>query len=140
VEFLVDAASRRFAFMEVNPRMQVEHAVTELTTGLDLVQLQIHLARGGRLEGTPPPTQGHAIEVRLNAEDADNAFAPSPGNLAALRVPTRAGLRLDSGVSEGEEIRPEYDSMFAKVIARGATRTAALDQITEALEDSTVIV
>jgi acetyl/propionyl-CoA carboxylase alpha subunit/acetyl-CoA carboxylase carboxyltransferase component len=140
VEFLFDPSSQRFAFMEVNARLQVEHAVTELTTGLDLVKLQLHIARGGLLQGEPPETQGHAIEVRLNAEDAEDGFAPAPGRVELFRVPTQAGLRLDSGVSEGDEIPAEFDSMFAKLISFGRTRTQALSALGQALEDSAIIV
>ena len=87
VEFLYEPESQRFSFMEMNTRLQVEHPVTECTTGLDLVKLQIHVARGGRLEGEPPRTTGHAIEVRLNAEDPDNGFAPAPGAIERFSIP-----------------------------------------------------
>ncbi len=140
VEFLVDPRTRRFGFMEVNVRLQVEHAVTELTTGLDLVQLQLRIARGGLLKGKPPKPHGHAIEVRLNAEDAEDAFAPAPGRIELFRIPTQPGLRLDSGVSEGDEIPAEFDSMFAKLICYGQTRDAAVSGLTQALEDSAIIV
>ena len=140
VEFLYDAASRQFYFMEVNPWLQVEHPVTELTTGLDLAMLQVHLARGGVLQGDPPVSTGHAVEVRLSAEDAERGFRAAPGTIRALRVPTRPGLRLDSGVNEGDAVRPEYDSMFAKLVGWGRTRDEALDGLTAALDDSTVVV
>jgi acetyl/propionyl-CoA carboxylase alpha subunit/acetyl-CoA carboxylase carboxyltransferase component len=140
VEFLFDPATQQFAFMEVNARLQVEHAVTELTTGLDLVKLQLHIALGGLLQGVPPETRGHAIEVRLNAEDAEDGFAPAPGRIELFRVPTQAGLRLDSGVSEGDEIPAEFDSMFAKLISYGCTRAEALTGLGQALEDSALIV
>src|SRR5262249_22162564 len=87
VEFLFDERARRAAFMEVNTRLQVEHPVTEMTTGVDLVKLQIHVAAGGRLEGAPPPSSGHAIEVRLCAEDPDRGFAPAPGGVERFRMP-----------------------------------------------------
>ena len=115
-------AGRRAAiyFMEVNARLQVEHPVTELTTGLDLVKLQIEVARGGRLAGEPPAaTSGHAIEARLNAEDPDNQFAPAPGRIRWFRPPTGPGVRVDTGVAEGDEIAAEYDSMIAKVLGVG---------------------
>jgi acetyl/propionyl-CoA carboxylase alpha subunit len=126
--------------MEVNPWLQVEHPVTELTTGVDLAMLQIHLARGGSLEGEPPVATGHAVEVRITAEDAERGFAPAPGVVRVLRVPTRTGLRLDSGVNEGDVVRPEYDSMFAKLIGFGRTRDEALDTLAAGLADATIIV
>jgi acetyl/propionyl-CoA carboxylase alpha subunit/acetyl-CoA carboxylase carboxyltransferase component len=140
VEFLYEPASRLFHFMEVNPWLQVEHPVTELTTGVDLAMLQIHLARGGSLEGEPPVATGHAVEVRITAEDAERGFAPAPGVVRVLRVPTRTGLRLDSGVNEGDVVRPEYDSMFAKLIGFGRTRDEALDTLAAGLADATIIV
>jgi acetyl/propionyl-CoA carboxylase alpha subunit/acetyl-CoA carboxylase carboxyltransferase component len=139
VEFLFDPATQRFVFLEVNTRLQVEHAVTELTTGLDIVKLQLHIARGGRLEGEPPATQGHAIEVRLNAEDAEDGFAPAPGRVEVFRMPIIAGLRLDSGVAEGDEIPAEFDSMFAKLISYGRNRDEALATLGQALEESAII-
>jgi acetyl/propionyl-CoA carboxylase alpha subunit len=87
VEFLYQPETQKFSFMEVNTRLQVEHPVTECTTGIDLVKVQIHVARGGRLEGEPPHTTGHAIEVRLNAEDPDNGFAPAAGTIERFRIP-----------------------------------------------------
>ena len=87
MEFLVDPATGSFQFMEVNTRLQVEHPVTEVTTGVDLVKMQLHVAQGGRLLARPPPVTGHAIEARLNAEDPENGFAPAPGRLARLRMP-----------------------------------------------------
>jgi acetyl/propionyl-CoA carboxylase alpha subunit/acetyl-CoA carboxylase carboxyltransferase component len=140
VEFLYDPASQQYAFMEVNVRLQVEHAVTELTTGLDLVKLQIHLARGARLEGKPPIPQGHAIEVRLNAEDPENGFAPAPGRVELLKIPTSPGLRLDVGVAEGDDIPPEFDSMFGKLIAWGRSREEALARLRQGLEESGILV
>ncbi|HYK91837.1 MAG TPA: biotin carboxylase N-terminal domain-containing protein, partial [Acidobacteriota bacterium] len=140
VEFLYDPATQRFGLMEVNVRLQVEHAVTELTTGLDLVQLQLHVAMGGRLDGEPPVSRGHAVEVRLNAEDADNAFAPAPGRVDLFRVPSASGLRLDSGVIEGDHIPADFDSMFAKLICYGQTRAEALSGLAQALEDSAIVI
>ncbi|MBL8144453.1 MAG: ATP-grasp domain-containing protein [Acidobacteria bacterium] len=140
VEFLYEPASRQFHFMEVNPWLQVEHPVTELTTGLDLAMLQIDLARGGLLRGNPPVSNGHAVEVRITAEDAERGFTPAPGVVRVLRVPTRTGLRLDSGVNEGDVVRPEYDSMFAKLIGFGRTRDEALDTLAGGLADATIIV
>ena len=140
VEFLYEPASRRLYFMEVNTRLQVEHPVTECTTGLDLVKLQIHVARGGRLEGDPPRTTGHAIEVRLNAEDPDNNFAAAPGTIERFRIMTGPGVRVDTGVSEGDNIPSEFDSMVAKIIGYGRTRKEALSRLQRALGESVVIV
>ena len=140
VEFLYQPAERRFAFLEVNTRLQVEHPVTELTTGLDLVKLQIHVAGGGRLEGEPPPTAGYAIEARLNAEDPQRAFAPAPGTIETLTFPVGPGLRVDTGVAEGDVIPAEYDSMIAKIIAHGSNRDEALARLNRALSQTTVLV
>ena len=140
VEFLYQPAEQRFAFLEVNTRLQVEHPVTELTTGLDLVKLQLHVAAGGRLEGEPPPTEGYAIEARLNAEDPQRAFAPAPGTIEILTLPVGPGIRVDTGVSEGDVIPPEYDSMIAKIIAAGRDRDEALARLHRALSQMTVVV
>jgi acetyl/propionyl-CoA carboxylase alpha subunit/acetyl-CoA carboxylase carboxyltransferase component len=139
VEFLFDPRAQAFHFMEVNTRLQVEHTVTEVTTGLDLVKLQIHLARGGRLEGEAPQPRGHAIEVRLNAEDPDNGFAPAPGTFALFRLPTGPGLRIDRGVTEGDRVPPEFDSMVAKLIASGRDRNEALARLRRALAESAIV-
>ena len=140
VEFLYQPESRRFSFMEMNTRLQVEHPVTEWTTGLDLVKLQIHVARGGRLDGRPPHTTGHAIEVRLNAEDPDNGFAPAPGVLDRFRIVTGPGIRIDTGVTEGDSIPAEFDSMIAKIIAYGHNRNEALSRLQRALRESVVVI
>ncbi|HET7892008.1 MAG TPA: carboxyl transferase domain-containing protein [Candidatus Sulfotelmatobacter sp.] len=140
VEFLYEPEARKFFFMEVNTRLQVEHPVTECTTGIDLVKLQIHVARGGRLEGAPPHTTGHAVEVRLNAEDTDNDFAPAPGVIERFRVVAGPGVRVDTGVAEGDKIPSEFDSMVAKVIAHGQTRTEALSRLRRALGESVIVV
>jgi len=140
VEFLYQPESQRFSFMEVNTRLQVEHPVTECTTGLDLVKLQIHVARGGQLEGAPPRTTGHAIEVRLNAEDPDNHFAPAPGVIERFRILTGPGVRVDTGVTEGDSVPPEFDSMIAKIIAYGQNRKEALSRLQRALRESVVVI
>jgi acetyl/propionyl-CoA carboxylase alpha subunit/acetyl-CoA carboxylase carboxyltransferase component len=140
VEFLVDPVTKEFMFMEVNTRLQVEHPVTELTTGLDLVKLQLAIAQGERLAGDPPPVRGHAIEARLNAEDPERAFAPSPGRVSALRLPSGTGIRVDTGVAEGDEIAPEFDSMIAKVLAWGTDRAEALSRLHRGLAQSIVVV
>jgi acetyl/propionyl-CoA carboxylase alpha subunit/acetyl-CoA carboxylase carboxyltransferase component len=140
VEFLFDPSTRQFCFMEVNPRLQVEHPVTEHTTGLDLVKLSLHVARGGRLEGEPPATSGHAIEVRLNAENVDAGFSASPGEIELLRLPTGPGLRVDSGVAEGDVVPPEFGSMFAKLSTVGHTREEALGRLKRALAESAIAI
>lgn len=140
VEFLYEQESRNFLFMEMNTRLQVEHPVTECTTGLDLVKLQIHIARGGRLEGELPRTTGHAIEVRLNAEDPENDFAPAPGTIERFRILTGPGVRIDTGVAVGDVVAKEFDSMLAKIIAYGRTRKEALSRLQRALRESVVVI
>ncbi len=140
VEFLVDPDTGSFQFMEVNTRLQVEHPVTEATTGLDLVKLQLHVAGGGRLVGAPPQVVGHAIEARVCAEDPEDAFTPAPGRLARLRLPAGNGRRVDAGVREGDRIPPDFDSMIAKIIAWGRDRPEALARLRRALLDTTIVV
>ena len=140
VEFLVDPDTGSFLFMEVNTRLQVEHPVTEATTGLDLVKLQLYVARGGRLIGAPPHVSGHAIEARICAEDPENAFTPAPGRLARLRLPGGTGVRVDAGVREGDRIPPDFDSMIAKIVAWGSDRAEAIARLRRALFDTTIVV
>ena len=140
VEFLFDPGRRRFVFMEVNTRLQVEHPVTEATTGADLVKLQLHVAAGGRLEGDPPAARGWAIEVRLNAEDPDAGFAPAPGTIELLRLPTGPGVRTDAGFEEGDAVPAEFDSMIAKIVAWGRDRDEALARLSRALADTAVVI
>jgi acetyl/propionyl-CoA carboxylase alpha subunit/acetyl-CoA carboxylase carboxyltransferase component len=140
VEFLYDPDSRSFSFMEVNARLQVEHPVTEMVTGADLVKLQLKVALGDRLEGEPPAPRGHSIEVRLNAEDPDNGFAPAPGKVERFRLPAGPGLRVDTGFEEGDEIAPEFDSMIAKIIAHGRDRQEALGRLGRALFETAVLI
>jgi acetyl/propionyl-CoA carboxylase alpha subunit/acetyl-CoA carboxylase carboxyltransferase component len=140
VEFLYLPASKGTLFMEMNTRLQVEHPVTECTTGIDLVKLQILIAQGHPLAGDPPVSRGHAIEVRLNAEDAGNGFAPAPGLVERFRISTGPGVRVDTGVEEGDEIAPQFDSMIAKIIATGSTRKEALARIHRALRQSIVVI
>ena len=139
VEFLYQPEERAYSFMEVNARLQVEHPVTEAVTGVDLVKLQLHVAAGGRLEGAPPPRTGHAIEVRLNAEDPALDFAPTPGRVELLRFPTGPGLRIDTGIAEGDDIPGEFDSMVAKLIAWGSDRDEALARMRRALRETMVV-
>lgn len=139
VEFLYHPADREFAFLEVNTRLQVEHPITEVTNDFDLVKAQLHVAAGGRLVGRPVE-QGHAIEARLNAEDPDRDFAPSPGTITRLDFPAGPGIRVDTGVAEGDTIPADFDSMIAKVIASGSTRAEALGRLRRALAETTVII
>ncbi len=140
IEFLVDPVTQEFMFMEVNTRLQVEHPVTEMTTGADLVKLQLHIASGGRLAGSPPPTHGYAIEARLNAEDPEHGFAPTPGRVSALRLPAGPGIRVDPGVAEGDVIAAEFDSMIAKIVAWGRDRDEALSRLQRGLAQSLVVI
>ncbi|HEY8482546.1 MAG TPA: biotin carboxylase N-terminal domain-containing protein, partial [Spirillospora sp.] len=140
VEFLYHPGERMFAFLEVNTRLQVEHPITEAVTGFDLVKAQLHVAAGGRLEGDPPVEHGHAVEARLNAEDPDRDFAPSPGRIVRLDLPAGPGIRVDTGVSEGDAIPAEFDSMIAKIIAYGRDRAEALGRLRRAMARTTVII
>ncbi len=139
-EFLYQPARNRAAFLEVNSRLQVEHTVTEVQTGCDIVKAQIDIARGLPWEGGNGATLGHVIEVRLNAEDPERGFAPSPGVLRVFRTPSGPGIRVDSGFAEGQTIAPEFDSMLAKVIAWGPTRKQAIARLVRALEEFQVVV
>ncbi|SFQ29992.1 Acetyl/propionyl-CoA carboxylase, alpha subunit [Amycolatopsis arida] len=140
VEFLYHPGERLFAFLEVNTRLQVEHPITEATTGADLVKAQLHVAAGGRLEGAPPAEIGHAVEARLNAEDPDRDFAPAPGRISRLVLPAGPGIRVDTGVSEGDTIPADFDSMIAKIIAYGRTRDEALARLRRAVAETTVLI
>ncbi len=145
VEFIADGSrglrADGFYFMEMNTRLQVEHPVTEMITGLDLVELQLRVAAGEPLPFAQGDLtiQGHAVEARVYAEDPENDFLPSTGKLWALRLPEETGsIRVDSGVGEGGAVTPFYDPMIAKVIAHGATRDEALDRLTAALRQTIV--
>ena len=129
VEYLYQPDQKVFTFLEVNTRLQVEHPITEVTTGIDLVKLQIIVAGGGSLVGECPPEFGHAVEARLNAEDADNGFAPAPGTVRLLKFPLGSGIRVDTGIAQGDVIPPDYDSMVAKIIAWGRDRNEALARL-----------
>src|SRR5258708_5363654 len=139
VEFLVDA-HYDFYFLEVNTRLQVEHPVTEQVTGLDLVKLQIAIAAGHRLpfawETITP--RGHAMEVRLYAEDPDNTFFPSPGKILSQHQPSGPGIRLDDGVYEGWTVPNDYDPLLSKLIAWGNSREETIARLRRALEEYTV--
>jgi propionyl-CoA carboxylase alpha chain len=135
VEFLL-SPSGDFYFIEVNTRIQVEHPVTEMVTGLDLIRLQIEIAQGKKLPDAEPGQSGHAIEARLYAEDPANDFLPSTGMLHVWRPPAPSpGLRIDSGVEEGIEIGVYYDPLLAKVIAHAEDRESATRKLTHALRN-----
>ncbi|WP_339715249.1 acetyl-CoA carboxylase biotin carboxylase subunit [uncultured Sneathiella sp.] len=139
VEFLLDA-SGSFYFLEMNTRLQVEHPVTELVTGLDLVSLQIQVAEGAPLglDQSDITLIGHAIEVRLYAEDTTQDFLPCTGRIDAWEPATGDGIRFDSGIDAGQEISPFYDPMIAKVISYGDSREAARHRLIEALKGSVI--
>jgi acetyl/propionyl-CoA carboxylase alpha subunit len=137
VEFIVDADSLEFFFLEMNTRIQVEHPVTEMNTGLDIVAMQIDLAR----DTLPAMSQvdirhdGHAVECRIYAENPEKNFMPSPGKLEVYQLPAQSELlRVDTGFRQGDEITPFYDPMIAKVICHGATREAAIEEMTRAID------
>ncbi|MDQ0925399.1 acetyl-CoA/propionyl-CoA carboxylase biotin carboxyl carrier protein [Pseudarthrobacter sp. W1I19] len=135
VEFLV-AADGTVAFLEVNTRLQVEHPITEETTGVDLVQEQFRIAAGEPLRFASDPTpRGHSFEFRLNAEDVGRGFLPSPGTIATFSGPTGPGVRLDSGVRAGSIVAPQFDSLLAKLIVTGADRQQALRRARRALAE-----
>jgi acetyl-CoA carboxylase, biotin carboxylase subunit len=139
VEFLVDA-NLNFYFLEVNTRLQVEHPVTEQVTGLDLVKLQIAIAAGHRLpfawETITP--RGHAIEVRMYAEDPDNNFFPCPGKILARRVSSGPGIRIDEGVYRGWTVPIDYDPLLSKLIAWGNSREESIARLRRALDEYTI--
>ena len=140
VEFLYSDASREFYFLEMNTRLQVEHPVTELVTGFDLVREQISVAAGNPLSFTQRDVQwnGHAIECRVYAEDPENNFLPSPGKITFLRVPAGPGVRDDGGVTEGDEVSIYYDPMISKLAAWGRNRAEAIDRMRRALDEYAV--
>jgi 3-methylcrotonyl-CoA carboxylase alpha subunit len=129
VEFIFDDETGGFHFLEMNTRIQVEHAVTEMITGLDLVQMQLRLARGDDFSGfgqEKVAASGHAIELRVYAENPAKNYMPSPGRLIRARFPSGDGMRVDTGFEEGDEITPHYDPLIAKLIVRGEDRADAI--------------
>ena len=139
-EFLLDDRGA-FTFLEMNTRLQVEHPVTELVTGRDLVADQLAIAAGEPLGigQAEVAMDGHAVEVRLYAEDAEDGFLPATGRIARLRWPRGEGIRVDAGVEEGDEVSSRFDPMLAKIIARGRDRDEALDRLTRALDETVVL-
>jgi propionyl-CoA carboxylase alpha chain len=129
VEFLYDPATERFWFLEMNTRLQVEHPVTELVHGVDLVELQITAAEAVRTMGWPDPPRGHAIEVRLYAEDPAADYQPQSGRLTRFEIPVEPGIRVDAGFESGSEVSTHYDAMLAKVISCAPTREQAARQL-----------
>ena len=143
VEFLYEPKERLLSFLEVNTRLQVEHPVTEVTTGVDIVKLQLHVAAGGALAdvaASAPKARGHAIEARLTAEDPEQDFAPAPGRIEHLALPTGPGIRVDTGVTAGDLIPPQFDSMIAKVIAWGRDRSEARARLSRALRQTAAVI
>ncbi|MDA0925784.1 MAG: 3-methylcrotonyl-CoA carboxylase, partial [archaeon] len=138
VEFLL-APTGEFFFLEMNTRIQVEHPVTELVTGVDIVREQLRIAKGEPMACGDLMIRGHAIEVRLYAEDAANGFLPSIGPLLVFRPPEGPGLRLDTGVREGDEVTPNYDPMLAKLIVWAPSREEALQKMRRALDEFVVL-
>jgi acetyl-CoA carboxylase biotin carboxylase subunit len=136
VEFLVDEG-KNFYFLEMNTRLQVEHPVTELTSGLDLVELQIQIAAGKPLAfgQNDISLRGHAIECRIYAEDPDNNYFPSPGKITLLEEPSGPGIRLDSGVYEGWTVPLDYDPLLAKLVSYGSDREQAMRRMARALDE-----
>jgi acetyl-CoA carboxylase biotin carboxylase subunit len=140
VEFLVDDALH-FYFLEMNTRLQVEHCVSEMITGIDLVEQQILAARGEKLSFTQEdiPMNGHAIELRVCAEDPQNNFLPDIGTLKKYEIPKGEGIRVDDGYEQGMEIPIYYDPMIAKLIAHAPTRNEAIEKLTKAINDFRIV-
>lgn len=134
IEFLLDR-NKNFYFMEMNTRIQVEHPVTEMVSGVDLIKEMISIAQGNELSVKQEDIhlQGHAIECRINAEDPDHNFRPCPGMIEQVHLPGGNGVRIDTAVYSGYEIPPYYDSMIAKVIVHGRDRSEAIDKMRSTL-------
>lgn len=137
VEMLLDQDGKLW-FMEMNTRLQVEHPVTETITGVDLVEWQLRVAANEALPERPPDVGGHALELRINAEDPDDGFRPSPGRVTELHLPQGEGIRVDTHLRTGDRIPPHYDSMIAKLIVHGSTRDACLQRAREAVAASRI--
>jgi 3-methylcrotonyl-CoA carboxylase alpha subunit len=143
IEFLYDTDSQAFYFLEMNTRIQVEHPVTEMITGVDLVGAQLRLAMGERLQQELAQSRiaarGHAVEARVYAENPAKNFMPSPGLLTEFRLPQGEGIRVDTGYREGNKVTPFYDPMIMKVVAHGATREQAIDRLHGALAELHIV-
>ncbi|OLL76180.1 Methylcrotonyl-CoA carboxylase biotin-containing subunit [Pseudonocardia sp. Ae168_Ps1] len=143
VEFLYQPEEKLLSFLEVSTRLQVEHPVTEACTGVDIVKLQLHVAAGGALAEVAtsvPAGSGWAIEARLTAEDPEREFAPAPGRIEHLALPSGPGIRVDTGVAAGDVIPPQFDSMIAKVIAWGRDRDEARARLSRALRQTAAVI
>ncbi len=140
VEFLYDTERGEFSFMEVNTRLQVEHPITEILYGVDLVQGQIDVAFGHKLSFPESGPRGVVLEARLNAEDPDRDFTPSPGFVRYFRAPAGPGVRVDSGIAQGSTIPSLFDSMVAKIIAQGSDRAQAIGRLRRALRETRVAI
>ncbi|MGP5226447.1 MULTISPECIES: acetyl/propionyl/methylcrotonyl-CoA carboxylase subunit alpha [Micrococcaceae] len=136
-EFLI-GTDGIISFLEVNTRLQVEHTVSEEVSGIDLVREQFRMARGEELGYSDPQLRGHSFEFRINGEDAGRGFMPAPGTISTLRLPTGPGVRVDSGVEQGETVSGNFDSMIAKLIVTGATRNEAAGRARRALDEMVV--
>jgi acetyl-CoA carboxylase biotin carboxylase subunit len=141
VEFLVDTHGNRFYFLEMNARIQVEHPVTEAITGVDLVAEQIAIASGAglRLAQSDVRSQGCAMECRVNAEDPERDFQPSPGNVRDVTWPSGPGIRVDTHIAAGSRVPPFYDSLMAKVIVHADTRSLTLERMQHAIAGTRVV-
>jgi len=133
IEYLLDARGG-FYFMEMNTRLQVEHPVTEMVTGIDLVREQVRIAAGAKLSFSGRKPRGHSIEIRVNAEDPVT-FAPWPGKITALNLPGGLGVRVDTHIYEGYVVPPHYDSLLAKLIIHDNTRDAAIRRARRCLDE-----
>ena len=141
VEFIVDGKTLEFFFLEVNARLQVEHPVTEMVLGVDLVEAQLRVACGEPLPFDPSTFKinGHAVEARVCAEDPEKRFIPSPGTITELTLPSGEGIRVETGVASGSVVTPYYDSLLMKIIAHGKDRQEATQRLLAAVRATVVV-
>jgi acetyl/propionyl-CoA carboxylase alpha subunit len=141
IEFIVNPHTHTFYFLEMNTRLQVEHPITEMITGLDLVKLQIKVALGEPLPFTQDQlaARGHAIECRVYAEDAANGFLPAIGPVLLAKFPAAPGVRVDAGIESGDQVSLHYDPMMAKIIAYGQDRMDAIRKLDTALRNTAIL-